>query len=359
MNYLDDLDLYPLAIKDNTSYKNLLIWLNRWLDELTINKVSHRTIKAYKEAIYNFLKFVRYNKIDIEKISARYINRYLINYQIELADKKNITKVADLKKEAKLPKIGRNDANFTILEEFENTLNHRVIVLKMFLKYITENNSDLHDYTKLFSNIANIKIQEKLTDYLTPKELEQVIEHLLSWDIEFKNYYPKASKYESIRNALLMLILATTGARGDEVIHIKLKDIKDFFKDDVHYYIINIEEGKGGKKRRVIVQAKYLKKYIEYIKSVIPDNSYYISSTRRNKFYTNKPVHINSFRTYSNNMLKLIGIDKQGLHIFRRGYATKRIGIDKIDISIVAKELGNTTSILEHHYLKYNPELNI
>lgn len=359
MQYLDDLDLYPLSLKGNTTYKDLQLWLNRWLDELTINKVSHRTIKAYKEAIYNFLKFVRYNKIDIDKISARYINRYLINYQIELATKKNLTKILELKQEAKLPKIGRNDANFTILEEFESTLNHRVIVLKMFLKYITENNSDLHDYTKLFSNIANIKIQEKLTDYLTPKELEQVIEHLLNWDIEFKKYYPKASKYESSRNALLMLILATTGARGDETIHIKLQDIKDFYKDDKHYYIINIEEGKGGKKRRVIVHSKYLKKYIDYMRDTLPNDSFYISSTRRNKIYTNKPVHINSFRAYSNNMLKLIGINKQGLHIYRRGYATKRIGIDKVDISIVAKELGNTTAILEHHYLKYAPEFGI
>jgi len=355
----DDLDLYPLCDNKNSSYINFKRWLNLWLDDLVVQKVSNKTIKSYQEAIGNFLKFVRYNKIDMDKISARYINRYLLNYQIELARIKKSKYLNQLLSEQKLHKIGKNDANFTILKEFENSLSHRLTILKMFLKYITQNNAELHDYTMLFNKLVKIKISEKMTQYLLPEEINKIINFMNNWDEQYKRYFSKSSKRDAIRNAFLLTLYAVTGARGDEVVHIKLNDIENFSKDKKRYYIVNIEEGKGGKKRRVLIDAKYIDKYIEYYKKAFNDKNYYISSTWRRGNYTNKPMHINTLRNFSNTILKILGINKSGLHIYRRGYATKRIGIDKVDISIVAKELGNTSAILEKYYLKYTPELNL
>ena len=59
---------------------------------------------------------------------------------------------------------------------------------------------------------------------------------------------------------------------------------------------------------------------------------------------------------FANFILNKLEINKSGLHAFRRGYVTKRIGKDKIDVSICAKEVGNTVAILEKHYLKHNAE---
>jgi integrase/recombinase XerD len=359
MQYLDDLDLYPLS-QNKTTYQDLKFWKDRWIEDLIIKKVSQKSITSYNYALDTFMKFVRYNKIEkINKISARYINRYLIKYQIELAKSKNHPLANQLIKESQLPKIGKNDANFTIIEDFESTLNHRITVLKMFLKFITENNSDLHDFTPLFSKIANVKIKDKITSYLMPKEIEKVIMYLKNWEYEYKKYFSKSSKRDAIRNAFLLTLYAITGARGDEVTHIKLKDIEEYHKEDKHYYLINIEEAKGGKKRRIIVHRYYIEHFVEYFKLHLPSSDYYIATTYKNGAYTNKPIHINTLRAFNNKFLKIIGINKSGLHIYRRGYATKRIGIDKVDISLVAKELGNTTAILEKHYLKYTPEIVI
>jgi integrase/recombinase XerD len=359
---LDDIAEYNLSNPSLTPYKNLKLWLDRWTEELERKKCAKKTIISYIAAANTFLDFVKRNrKIPMENIGARYINRYLINYQIRLAkskfDERGLEE-GDLETliiEEKQKSIGKNDANFTILEAFENTLSQRLIVLKIFLKFITENNIEQHDYTRLYPRLAKIKIKDKFTDYLTAEELNTVIEYMDMWPQIYKDHKPKSSERYAWRDAFLMLIYALTGARSEEVTHIKLKDISLHKKEGVERYIIKIEKAKGGKKRSVAIKRKHIEKYISYFKRVLPDDNYYISSTYR-KGYTNKPMSSNEIRTFSNNILKGLGINKTGLHSHRRGYVTKRVGEDGANASVVAKEVGNTTAILEKHYLKHTAE---
>lgn len=358
---LDDIAIFDLQDPALTPFKNLLLWEDRWIESVKMNKRGTNTIKSYESGLRSFYPFVkRHRKIPIDKIGAKYINRYLIDYQISLAVEavasKNLKKgyLDELIKESKKKSIGSNDANFTVLEEFENTLSHRVTVVKIFLKFITENNKDQHDYTAVFNKITKIKIADKFTDYLTMDELHQVVEYMSVWPQIYKDHKSKSSLRYAYRDASLMIIYALTGGRSNEVVHIKLKEISES-KDKQHYFI-RINKGKGGKKRVVSIPQTYLKPFLEYFRAELPSDDYYISSTYK-KGYTNIPMNPNTIRTFSNDILRILDINKTGLHAFRRGYVTKRIGGDEVDISLVAKEVGNTVAILEKHYLKHSADI--
>jgi len=360
-NFEDDTSIFPLQSPSGTPYMQLKLWVTRWVDDLFINKLSSQSIKNYKFAINTFLNFSkRHRDVPIDAISARYINRYLMSYQFDLAkDRLNVLVSEEefslLKNELKQSSIGKNDANFTVLECFQNTLSQRLTIVKMFLKFVTENNIEQHDYTKLFDKLAIIKINEKFTDYLTASEIDEVIKYMRMWISIYKDHKPKSSERYAYRDALLLLIYSLSGARSDEVVHIRLRDISLFKKNGVERYIVKIDKGKGGKKRSISIEKKYIHSFIEYFGSHLPNENYYLSSTYKNG-YTNKPMNGNTIRAFANKILKNIGINKKGLHSFRRGYVTKRVADDLVDISVVAKEVGNTTAILEKHYLKHSAE---
>lgn len=364
VSFSDDVAEYDLS-EHGDFEKNLKIWRDRFIDDKFASKVSPKTIKSYKNALAPFLTFCEIHKkqMDMKNISARFVNRYFIWYQQELAhaaSKKNQANNSLLEKvlkESKKKTFGKNDASFEVFEAFENTLSHRLVVLKDFLKFITENNRNNQDYVKLFENFFRIKIHEKMTDYLTQTEMSSVIKEMLEWPDSFKsaNRKPRSSEKYAYRDSLLILIYCLTGARSEEVVHIKLKDI--VVNDE--YYVIKIEKGKGGKKRSVAASSELLKRHIEYLEDELPNSEYYLSSTYDEKqgAYINKPMNADSIRRFSNFILKLLSIKKSGLHATRRGYATKRIAKDGVDISTVAKELGNTTAILEKHYYKHSVEV--
>lgn len=363
--YLDD-DIAEYRLQDTakTPFRNLKVWLDRWEEHLYSKKISPKSIKSYKDGITTFFDFVkRHRKIPIDKIGARYINRYLIDYQIKVATDKCERRRLDrstlnmLIAEAKEKSIGKNDANFTVLEDFENTLSQRITIVKMFLKFITENNKEQHDFTRIFDHVAKVKVGEKFTDHLTPEELLKVVEFMQIWPQIYKQYRKRRYTIQhAYRDAILMIIYAETGARSEEVVHIKLEDVVLYAKNSIDRYILKIEKGKGGKKRKVAILKNHLHEIIEYLKEKLPGDDYYLSSTHSKEGYNKKPLHPNRIREFSNFIMDILGIHKTGLHALRRGYVTKRIGSDEVDISVVAKEVGNTTAILEKHYLKHSPE---
>lgn len=366
--FLDDVAEY--SITENTKddvHKNISVWVDRFLEEVELDKVSNKTKKSYSEALSIFLTFLKKNQkgLTITDIGAKFINRFLIWYQYEIAKKKKLENgfsdevLKEIQKIYKSKKLGKNDANFTIYEEFENSLQHRLTVLKKFLKFISENNKEQFDFTKIFSNIVKIKIKDKFTDYLTVDEMQQMLQFSQMWIDVYKDYKPNSSRRYAYRDSLMLLIFLLTGARGDEVVHIKLRDISLYKKGEEPYYIIKIEHAKGGKKRSVAVEKDYIVNYITYLEKELPNENYYLSSTFVSCQYSNKRMHPNTIREFANYIMRIIGINKKGLHAFRRGYATKRIMHDGADISIVAKELGNTSPILEKHYLKHNAEDSI
>jgi integrase/recombinase XerD len=365
MQFIDDELLSPLS--SGTIEEDISFWITQFIENKELEKVAPKTIKSYEQALESFKDFVVLHKDNntMENIGAKFINRYLIEYQALLAstryqedklskeDYETVTRQADKKF------LGKNDALFEILKEFENTLTHRVAVIKMLLKFISENNSNEQDYEVIFHQIAKIKIKEKFTEYLTINDIDEVIDFMTIWINVWKQYKPKSSERYAYRESLLMLLYALTGARSEEVVKIKLRDIEEFSHRNKSYYRIKIQEGKGGNIREIAIEADFIRGHIDYLKQELPDDSYYLSSTYSNGTYLNKPHHQDNIRKFGNFALKTLGINKSGLHTFRRGFATKKVVHDGVEISTVAKMMGNTTNVLEKYYLKHNAEMNI
>jgi len=370
MRFIDDDSLSPLST--GTIDEDMQFWINQFIEQKEMERVAEKTIKGYKSALKTFLDFVIEHKDanTMESLGARFINRYLIEYQSSLALRKiknlkakgvidGFEKYEEIIKQKDEKYLGKNDAHFKILKDFENSLDHRLTVVKMLLKYISDNNEEEHDYTPIFRKLAVIKHADKFTEYITLDEMDEVISLMSVWMNVYKEYKPKTPTNSAYRDSLLMILYVLTGARSSEVVKIKLKDITEFSHDGRKYYRIRIMEGKGGKVREVGVEAGYIKKHIEFIKKELPSDDFYIASrySSDSKQYINKHIHEDTIRRFGNFILEILGINKKGLHVFRRGYATKRVVHDKVEISVVAKEIGNTINVLEKYYLKHNAEM--
>jgi len=369
MQFIDDEQLSPLS--SGELKEDMRFWVSQFLEQKELDRIAPKSLKSYSYALDTFISFVsKYStQNSMQGIGAKFINRYLIEYQSSLAaqklsegkglseDKKKSYKKIVKQKDEKF--LGKNDAHFEILHVFDNSLTHRLSVVKMLLKYISDNNEEEHDYTPLFRKFATIKHKEKFSEYITLDEMDQVIALMNVWPNEFKQYMPKSSFWIAQRDSLLILIYALTGARSEEVVKIKLEDLSVFMHNDREYYSIKILEGKGGNIREIGVESGFIKPHIEFMRECLPNESFYLSSVKINGVYVDKFQHQDNIRKFGNKILKILGIHKTGLHTFRRGYATRRVMHDGMDVSIVAKEMGNTISIIERFYLKHDAKLSV
>lgn len=345
------------------------VWLERYIAQKYAQAVSPKTIKSYREAIVPFMTYAHQyeNMMEIEDITAKFINNYLLWYQEHLsqddfAHQKIDQSVLNEVMSNRQANRGRNDAKLTIAYKYEKSLSHRLTVLKQLLSFISENNKEQKDFTVLFKYFSKIKVQKRSTDYLTNEELEELIAFMKEWPRIFKEYKSKSSERYAYRNALIVLLYCLTGARSDEVISLKMEHITPSgYKDDNghihHFYTIAYHTTKGDKYREVVVQRDEIEPYVEYMRSALPDATFTISSTYDKGTYTNKKMSDVDMYLFVTWALHNMGINKSGRHIIRRGYATKELSDGK-DLAIVALELGHTsTNTTFSAYVKNNPEL--
>lgn len=341
------------------------IWLERYISDRIANNISEKTVKAYREAIFPFLRYSREyeNVLTICDITAKYVNSYIIWYQFELSKTSTRATPEDLAtvRANKVGKMGRNDANIKVAKPFEKSLSHRLTVLKQLLVFISANNKDQHDFTSTFKHIAKIKVQRRDTKYLTPKEIADLITFMKNWPKVYKQYR-RGSVQNAYKDALIVLLYCLTGARSDEVISLKLEHIEEASTLDSqgisqNFYIIKYHTTKGDSYRESAVHKDEIVDFIEYIRSALPDQSFFISSPFIKGAYQQRKMNDSTMYRFVTWALHSIGIKKSGRHIIRRGYATKELADGK-DIAVVAMDLGHaSTETTYKHYLKNNPEL--
>ncbi|MFZ3052052.1 MAG: site-specific integrase [Sulfuricurvum sp.] len=367
-HFQDDLAEWELNSGQGLS-QTIEIWLERYIAQKYAQAVSPKTIKSYREAIVPFMTYSHQyeSMMEIEDITAKFINNYLLWYQEHLAQDDFANQKIDqtVYNEAmsnRKANRGRNDAKLTIAYKYEKSLSHRLTVLKQLLSFISENNKEQRDFTLLFKYFTKIKVQKRSTDYLTNEELEELIAFMKEWPRLFKEYKPKSSERYAYRNALIVLLYCLTGARSDEVISLKMEHIlESSYKDDNrhihHFYTIQYHTTKGDKYREVVVHKDMIEPYVKYMQTALPDSTYTISSTYSKGHYTNKKMNDSEMYLFVTWALHSMGIKKSGRHIIRRGYATKELADGK-DLAIVALELGHTsTNTTFSAYVKNNPEL--
>lgn len=216
-----------LPIGNTISY-----YLPKFFDmELRKNaNVSENTIISYKYAFVSLLQFVndKYKK-EISTLELKDLNKETIEKYLEYLEKEKNNSIS--------------------------TINQRLAAIKSFFNYLTIEDIE---YISLCNEIHSIKIK---------KTKQETIKYLSKEGIKEILSLPKTSIENGVRDLAILTLLYDSGARVQELVNIKTKDI-DFNKKTVYLF------GKGRKARIVPLISQTIKILEKYIKIYnIPINS--------------------------------------------------------------------------------------
>jgi len=208
-------------MKDNNFPKYLSDFLSKYLTGQ--KNASTHTIASYRDVFKLLLIFCDSVKsIKPEKIKASDLSKELILHFLDW-----------LETERKCS---------------TSTRNQRLAVIHSFIHYVQkEYPENLFEFKKILS-IPNKKHTRTLVAYLTGHELEILLSQ------------PDTSTIVGFRNAILLSVLYDTGSRVQELINIKVKDVRLSSPAVIKLY------GKGSKTRQVPIMCKtseILSSYLE------------------------------------------------------------------------------------------------
>lgn len=192
--------------------------------------VSENTIISYKYAFVSLLQFVnkKYKK-EISRLELKDLNKETIEKYLEYLEKEKNNSIS--------------------------TVNQRLAAIKSFFNYLTIEDIE---YISLCNEIHSIKIK---------KTKQETIKYLSKEGIKEILSLPKTSIENGVRDLAILTLLYDSGARVQELVNIKIKDI-DFNKKTVYLF------GKGRKARIVPLISQTMKILEKYIKIYnIPINS--------------------------------------------------------------------------------------
>ena len=279
-------------------------FLDDFSNYLKIDKnYSDNTIESYIRDIRFFLKYI--NK-DIEDISKKDIEKYILH----------------------------------ILPEYnESSVNRMIASIKSFYKYL----SIYKGFINVAEDIESLKRKKALPKYLSISEVDKLLDIKLETPFDY-------------RNKTMLELLYATGLRASELINLDINNI------DLNNMVVNVY-GKGSKERIVPlskIAVNYLDMYINnyrnqlFVKNQKPTDALFLNNhgqriTRQGLFKMIKEVG------------KVQGIDKEITpHVLRHSFATHLIECGA-DIRSVQELLGHenvvTTEIYTHlanNFIKNN-----
>jgi len=269
--------------------------LKKFLDYLSLQKnCSSNTLRGYRRDIFQFINFLKKNKINsFKSISYQDLLSYL----------------------GYLRNYGYS----------ETTIGRKVASLKSFFKFLSARKIIKSNPVALLSSP---KKPDRLPDFLTLEEVEKILN------------IPSEKNWQSLRNKAILELLYSTGIRVGELTSLKIGDI-DFFQE-----LIKVK-GKGKKERIVPIGRYALKALIEYIERR-PNKK------EKNVFLNKygKPLSERSVERIIDKFSKKAGIGKKITpHTFRHTFATHMLDRGA-DLRTVQELLGHeritTTQIYTH-----------
>lgn len=186
-------------------------------------KYSENTIRSYKKALDLLLDYVEstsgvpYGKISFEMIDRNVVSSFL-DY---LESERGCT---------------------------TKTRNHRLHALRAFFKYAS------------MEDIACVTCYDEITKIKTAEEEDTLVEHMSEGAVESILKQPNTSTDLGKRDAFMLLFLYKTGARVQELVDVRLCDLKIGARAQV------VLHGKGAKSRAIPLRedvSGHLKKYLE------------------------------------------------------------------------------------------------
>jgi site-specific recombinase XerD len=200
------------------------------------------TIKWYKEAINQFLRFYDGQINEISQITTEKVRNWFY------------TK--------------RSRGEWTA-----DTLLGRYKALKVFFKWCVENNY-LKENPVL--PIQKPRLEQKLPKSVSKQEAQTIIEYAFN--------LPAKYKHTRYRNRAMLATLIYTGLRLNEMLNLKLHEV------DMENRTILVKGGKGGKDRILPISSKlqeYLSRYLEDRKRLSRESIYFFTTLRSDKPVTN------------------------------------------------------------------------
>lgn len=214
------------------------------------------------------------------------------------------------------------------------TRNQRLAAIKSFCNYVLEEDVESNLELLRIIKISKKKAESKEIDYLTKNELDTYLSTI------------STNNRKGIRNYTLIVLLYDSGCRENELVNIKVNDLR---LDNNPYVTLY---GKGRKHRTIPLTYEtrnLLDKYIKLFR--LSNYDYLFCGNSKNKASTKMVVHI--VKKYA----KLSKINKNiHPHVFRHSRAMHMLeaGIALVDIS---NFLGHASVTTTEIYAKTNLEL--
>ena len=269
---------------------------------ISYNKIADKsinTINTYRNCLDGFVEFCYENNdvISFSNLSQKHITDYFI-WLDELYKKKQKKKAINKSKSIS-----------------SSTKISYLTILKIFFKYITNNNDKLIDLEKILDNykIAKKKVN-KFENFMKEGERDKILDYI-------ENKLVKKPEYRYIknyRNSLLIKLMLKSGLRISEALNLKFCDFQE--SDDGEFYDINIL-AKGGEYQTAYIPKSYIKADFERLLSInLPENYIFTSGC------SDKPISRQNVYSLLARIYRKCGIvNKRGCHILRHSFAINMV----------------------------------
>jgi site-specific recombinase XerD len=292
-------------------------YVKDFFGDMRIELKSERTIVSYRESLNSFRKYLyEHHSKKVESITVDFVTDRVIRDYIGWVSKNN--------------SVG--------------TRNIRLSALKAYVKYAAMKNIELAPLSIALDSLKNKKVYPKRNNWLDKEQILLILEQ------------PKRTKV-GVRDRFIMLFLFSTGARLNEMIAVKVKDVVT----DGKYPYVRIT-GKGNKPRIVPVPDEtFLENYRYYLELYHTDNN-----IEAYLFYTTiRGYHDKMSEDNIQRILKKYGDAARNInpalpsvhpHLFRHSYGAQlyRLGLSLPEI---AKLLGHVDISTTEIYAETDVEM--
>ncbi len=204
-------------------------------------KFSKNTIRSYKKALNLLLDYIKEQKnVPLAKLTFEMIDRNMLSLFLDY-----------LENERKCS---------------PQTRNHRLHSIRAFYAFAAENDITVMAHYEEILKVDTAKVSEKLVEHMSENAVKAIIAQ------------PDISTTKGLRDMFLMLFLYKTGARIQETLNVKLRDIQ--FGKSPNVMLI----GKPNNKARTVPLRENTVEHLKaYIKMFHPDEGIY---SNNHLFYT-------------------------------------------------------------------------
>lgn len=287
-------------MREKDAIEELLVWKEKFLQELSIRKMSKNTILLCDRESERFIEFCRESELQrIEDIDSNFMRLYFFDVK-EKFQNKNCREIST------------------------NSMNIAISRIRVFFDFISENHDNFLDLTKCFKKIKTVNVQKEIKRF-SQKENEKILSSINALKKILIGQKPRT--LQNLRMLFAISILYYGGLRSAEVLNLRKKDFFEQENENQLFFVLKIM-GKGNKYREVPILHSYLSDFERLLKPLQEDERVFPFTYRALRKGVEK-FEINA------------GISKLGNHSFRHNLATNLVG-KNVNMQVISEILGHS-----------------